>query len=231
VRLRSSALALLVVAAVAPAAPAVASRQPEIRVDPGIAEHTVTAFTIERDGRIERDERVETWVSATHARVVYSDARTGEVLGACAGTRTRVSCFDRDPRLEVALGGDGHLFEPSWAQSGRSVRRALARGWLTQVEMTDHRGTAARRLTSTAAATGDDGETTILAERETLAVLFRRTTGATATGTITSTEDVLVRERLPLARVDLRLNAPERAKVRTRVLRRPRASAQRRRAR
>ncbi len=215
--MRHLLVTLALLAAAAPAPPAAAApRSTPIPVRPGIAEHTQTAFTVMRDGVVERDERVETWVSARRAKVVYSDAQTGRVLGACTATRLRIHCYDRDPKLEAPPPGDGGLFLDSWAESGRAIRRAVARGYLAQTETTQHRGTPARRLVSTPAATGDAGTTTVLAESETFSVLFRQTSGPAGEGTITSTEDVLVRERLPARHVDFRLHAPEGKRVRTR---------------
>ncbi|HEV2815229.1 MAG TPA: hypothetical protein VGW10_18380 [Solirubrobacteraceae bacterium] len=208
----AAALALAAAAAPAPAAAAA----PPLPVPPGVAEHTVTAFTIDRGGVVERNERVETWVSANRAKVVYTDPATGATLGACAGTRRILRCFDRDPALEVALVAPGELFVPSWAEAGRTIRRWLARGWLTQTALVDHRGIAGRRLTASARATGSPGETEIVAERETLSLLFRETHD----GTLTSTEDVLVRERIPASTVDFRLNAPQGERIRSLSLRR-----------
>lgn len=203
----AAALAVLGVFAPAPAASAA-----------GGVEHTVTAFTIERDGVLESDERVETWVSRRRAKVVYTDGRTGEVLGSCAATRRTIRCFDRDPRLEVSGAGDGTLFLPTWVEEGRSVRRALARGWVVQTGEAVHRSTPVRRLVSTADATGDAGDTTMLVDRLTLTPLFRQTTGTVRGSTLTSTEDVLLRERLRRDRVDFRLRAPAGSRVRARRL-------------
>lgn len=204
---------LLTVLVAAPAAHG-GTRAPAVPVAPGIVEHTLEALTLEREGVVERDERIERWVSARRAKVVYTDAVTGETLGACSATRRRIRCFDRDPALEVDETGDGGLFQ-SWADSGAPIRRALARGWLRSAGLLRHRGVPVRRLVTTAAATGDTGETTILAQRGTLAVLFRQTRSPAAIGTLTSTEDVLKRERLPLGRVDFRLRPPPGARVRS----------------
>lgn len=179
-------------------------------------EHTVIAFTVERNGAFERDERVETWVSARRARSVYTDGRTGAVLGGCAGTRRRVSCFDRTPALELINARTDALFLPTWAEQGRAIRRGLARGWLEQTAFGDHRGVSVRRLRSTAAATGDGGETLVLAARQTLMPLYRRT--ASPDGTLVTVEDVLVRERLRAAQVDFRLRAPAGRRVRTKTV-------------
>ncbi len=176
-------------------------------------EHTVTVFTVERDGAFERDEQVETWVSPRRAKSVYTDRRTGAVLGGCAGTRRRVSCFDRVPALELMSARTDALFLPTWAEQGRAIRRGLARGWLEQTAFADHRGAPVRRLRSTAAATGDGGESLVLAARETLMPLYRRT--ASPDGTLVTVEDVLLRERLRPSQVDFRLRAPAGRRVRT----------------
>lgn len=175
----------------------------------GRVEHTVTAFTLERDGVVERDERVETWVSARRAKVVYTDGATGELLGSCAASRRTIRCFDRDPRLELAASGDGTMFLPTWAEAGRSVRRALARRWLVQTGEAVHRSTPVRRLVATEDASGDAGDTNILADRLTLMPLFRRTSD----GSVVSTEDVLMRERMRASQVDFALRPPEGRRV------------------
>ncbi len=192
-------------------------------IAPGVAEHTVTAYRIERAGAVERDERVETWVSARRAKAVHTDAATGAVLGACTSTRRVIRCFDRDPALELAGAAGGELFVPSWAATARHVRKGLRRGWLVRREKTEHRGVAARRLDSTAGATGDAGATTtLLAERGTLELLFRQSTSPD--GTIVATEDVLSRAEVRAASVDFRLHAPEGEKVRRRAIPAPRSS-------
>jgi hypothetical protein len=186
-----------------------------VPVQRGFAEHTVQEYTLERGGVVERRERAERWVSSRRARVVYTDPSTGRTLGACTGTRRRIRCFGRDPQLELAPRADQWLFLPSWAETARFVRRGLARGWVTQTGFADHRGTPARRLEATPEATGDAGTTTLLAERTTLALLFRQTRSPVAEGEVVSTEDVLERERLRAGGVDWRLHAPPGARVRT----------------
>ena len=210
--LRPVLAALLTVLAVLGGAPSASAA--------GGVEHTVTAFTIQRDGVRESDERVETWVSRLRAKVVYTDGATGEVLGSCAATRRTIRCFDRDPRLEVSAAGDGTLFLPTWAEEGRSVRRALARRWVVQTGEAVHRSTPVRRLVSTAEATGDAGETTMLVDRLTLTPLFRQTTATVRGSSVTSTEDVLLRERLRRERVGFRLDPPAGRRVRALRIRR-----------
>ncbi len=185
----------------------------------GVAEHTVTRHVITRNGAFERDERVETWVSARRAKVIYTQAATGEVLGACTGTRTVVRCFDRDPALEGLGAENGRLFVPSWAETGRVVRRGVSRGWLRETGRTRHRGIPARRLRSTPAATGDPGQSTILAARGTWMPLLRQSTSTHRGDTVTSTEDVLSRRRVPVTAVDFGLGAPPGEAVVTRHLR------------
>lgn len=199
---------ILLLLAITPAA-----AQAAAPVAPGVAEHTVTSFRVERGGAVERDERVETWVSARRAKVVYTDA-AGAPLGACTGTRRVIRCFDRDPALEGSAAGGGRLFLPSWAETAERIRKGLRRGWLREKERTEHRGLPARRLVSTPEATGDAGDSTLLVQRRTRALLFRRSTSGSGEVAVTSTEDVLSRERLPAASVDFRLNAPAGERVR-----------------
>lgn len=203
-------LPLLLLAPLLEPAPAPAA------IAPGVAEHTVTSYRIERAGAVERDERVETWVSARRAKAVHTDAATGAVLGACTSTRRAIRCFDRDPALEGIGPGGGRLFLPTWAEDARLVEKGLARGWLRERERTEHRGVPARRLTATRAATGDAGETALLVARRTRFLLLRQTTG----GGVTSTEDVLSRERVPDRSVDFGLHPPEGEKVRKQRVRR-----------
>jgi hypothetical protein len=171
----------------------------------GGVEHTVTSFTLERDGVVQRAERVETWRTGRRSKVVYSDGRTGAPRGACTGTRRRIRCVDRDPASEAGGTGDGRLLALPWAATGGDLRRALARGWLAETGPTVHRGTAARRFASTAKATGDAGETVIVATRDSLSLLFRQTRSRTPSGWVVATEDVLLRERLALRDVDFGL--------------------------
>lgn len=219
-RLRPKTLALLITTLAAPGGGS-AWASAGIPVERGFAEHTVTTFTVDRRGVLERHERQETWVSATRAKVVYRDPATNEVIGACAGTRRVLRCFRRDPATEVSTVAPGQLFVPSWAEAGRTTRRWLARGWMTETAQVDHRGIAGRRLEATPSATGDPGDTFVIAERETLSILYRQTRTEGPDGrAVTSTADVLVRERVRARGVDFRLHAPRGARIRSLELRR-----------
>jgi hypothetical protein len=108
---------------------------PAFRVPAGKIEHTVTTVRVSGTNAVASHERIERWMTATRARTVVKDARTGKVLRELTYAPGEHRVFDAAKNRVTVVIKDRRESAPPWntAAFEAAVQKAYVEQGITRV--------------------------------------------------------------------------------------------------